>query len=61
MPNFARIVFTIPNEIADKMSQQSPDIYLDVFGSVRGRDHQKIGDWMRIAPGTTVERYKEES
>lgn len=54
----ARIVFTIPEGMAEKMTQSSQPIYLDVFGAVRlNTTFEKVGDWMRIAPGP-VTRYK---
>lgn len=61
-PTFARIIFTIPAELADAMEKQSQPFYLDVFGGVRHQETtEKIGDWMRVAPGTIVHRFTKES
>lgn len=54
----ARIVFTIPEEIAEAMETRTAPVYLDVFGSVRMMSTgEKVGDWMRIGGGR-VSRYQ---
>lgn len=55
----ARIVFTIPADMADAMDKRSPAIYLDVFGGVRLTETtEKIGDWARMVPPRGVTPYK---
>lgn len=46
-----KISFLILDELAEQMNRSTPDIYLDVFGSVRLRDddlgNPVVGQWWR--------------
>lgn len=48
------LTFTLVDELADKMETAPPDIYFDVYGSVRLRTQadnfhtEIVGNWWRV-------------
>ncbi|RKT33646.1 hypothetical protein DEU34_2249 [Microbacterium sp. AG1240] len=43
------IVFTLPDEYAERMRKNSGEFYLDVFGRVRDREStDAIGHWQEM-------------